>query len=158
VALDVVFRPQAEDEALEVRQWYESRRPGLGREFGQALDVLIARIAASPFAFPRVHNETRRAVLSRFPMPSISVSPKKRSSCWRFMAGNIHLAGDGAHSGAWFLNDTRSNTRCTRRRPVRSCAAAGERQSFGRQNRNGTTKVDARTEVGRPRRRQLVRL
>jgi hypothetical protein len=67
VALDVVFRPQAEDEALEVRQWYESRRPGLGREFGQAVDVLIARIATSPFAFPRVHNETRRAVLSRFP-------------------------------------------------------------------------------------------
>lgn len=63
----VVFRPQAEDEALEVRQWYESRRPGLGREFGQSLDVLIARIAATPHAFPRVHDETRRAVLSRFP-------------------------------------------------------------------------------------------
>jgi plasmid stabilization system protein ParE len=67
VALEVVFRPQAEDEALEVRQWYESRRPGLGREFGQALDVVIARMAASPLAFPRVHDETRRAVLSRFP-------------------------------------------------------------------------------------------
>ena len=67
MALEVVFRSQAEDEALEVRRWYESRRPGLGREFGQALDVLIARIAASPLAFPRVHNETRRAILSRFP-------------------------------------------------------------------------------------------
>jgi plasmid stabilization system protein ParE len=67
VAREVVFRPQAEDEALEVRRWYESRRPGLGREFGQALDVLIARIAASPLAFPRVHQETRRAILSRFP-------------------------------------------------------------------------------------------
>lgn len=67
MALEIVFRPQAEDEALAVRRWYESRRPGLGPEFGQALDVLIARIAASPLAFPRVHNETRRAVLSRFP-------------------------------------------------------------------------------------------
>ena len=67
MALEVVFRPQAEDEALEVRQWYETRRVGLGREFGEALDLLIARIAASPLAFPRVHNETRRAVLSRFP-------------------------------------------------------------------------------------------
>ena len=67
MALEVVFRLQAEDEVLEVRQWYESRRPGLGQEFGQALDVLIARLAASPLAFPRVHNETRRAVLSRFP-------------------------------------------------------------------------------------------
>ena len=67
MALEIVFRPQAEDEALSVLRWYESRRPGLGREFGQALDVLIARIAASPLAFPRVHNETRRAILSRFP-------------------------------------------------------------------------------------------
>jgi plasmid stabilization system protein ParE len=50
-----------------VRQWYESRRPGLGREFRQSLDVLIARIAATPHAFPRVHDETRREVLSRFP-------------------------------------------------------------------------------------------
>ena len=63
----VVLRPQAEDEALHVRQWYESRRPGLGKEFGQALDVLVTRIADGPLAFPRVYNETRRAVLSRFP-------------------------------------------------------------------------------------------
>ncbi len=63
----VVFRPQAEDEALDVRQWYEARRPGLGQEFGQALDALVTRIADNPLAFPSVHNETRRAVLSRFP-------------------------------------------------------------------------------------------
>ncbi len=31
---DVVFRPQAEDEALEVRRWYEARREGLGNKFG----------------------------------------------------------------------------------------------------------------------------
>jgi toxin ParE1/3/4 len=67
VALRVVFRPQAEDEALEVRQWYESRRSGLGQKFGQALNALIARIATSPSAFPRVHNEIRRAVLSLLP-------------------------------------------------------------------------------------------
>ena len=63
----VVFRPQAEDEVLEVRQWYESRRVGLGREFGEAADALVARMAANPQLFPHVHGETRRAVLSRFP-------------------------------------------------------------------------------------------
>jgi plasmid stabilization system protein ParE len=67
VALRVVFRPQAEDEAIQVRRWYETRRAGLGQEFGQAVDGLIARIATNPLAFPRAHNETRRAVLSRFP-------------------------------------------------------------------------------------------
>ena len=67
MALEVVFRPQAEDEALEVRRWYESRRHGLGREFGDELDRVVERIAAGPLLFPRVHGETRRAVLPRFP-------------------------------------------------------------------------------------------
>jgi len=64
VARTVVFRPQAEDEVLEVRQWYEANRAGLGQEFGQELDALVERIAERPLAFPRVHHETRRAVLS----------------------------------------------------------------------------------------------
>jgi plasmid stabilization system protein ParE len=42
-------------------------RAGLGQEFGQELDVLVARIAETPLAFPQVHHETRRAVLPRFP-------------------------------------------------------------------------------------------
>lgn len=67
MALDVVFRPQAEDEALEARRWYESRRLGLGREFGHELNGIVERIAVAPFHFPLIHGETRRAVLSRFP-------------------------------------------------------------------------------------------
>ena len=67
MALEIVFRPQAEDEALEVRQWYESKRFGLGREFGDELNRIVERIATGPLHFPRVHGETRRAVLSRFP-------------------------------------------------------------------------------------------
>jgi plasmid stabilization system protein ParE len=67
VGLEVVFRPQAEDEALEVRRWYESRRPGLGQEFSEELNASIQRMAAGPLVFPRAHGEIRRAVLSRFP-------------------------------------------------------------------------------------------
>ena len=63
----VVLRPEAEGEALSVRQWYEARRPGLGRAFGETLEQVILRVAANPFAFPKVHNDTRRAVLPRFP-------------------------------------------------------------------------------------------
>lgn len=64
---EVVFRPQAEDDALAVHAWYEARRAGLGREFGQAVEALTSRIVENPFSFQRVHVETRRAVLSRFP-------------------------------------------------------------------------------------------
>ena len=63
----VVFRPQAEAEALEVRRWYDARRTGLGSEFGVEVARLIERIAAGPLAFPRAHQETRRAVVRRFP-------------------------------------------------------------------------------------------
>lgn len=64
---EVVFRPQAEGDAVAVHAWYESRRAGLGREFGQAVETLVARIVGNPFLFQRVHGDTRRAVMSRFP-------------------------------------------------------------------------------------------
>ena len=63
----VVFRPQAEGEALEVRHWYESRSSGLGEQFSKSLEALVGRIAEAPFGFPTIHGETRRAVLRRFP-------------------------------------------------------------------------------------------
>lgn len=67
MALHVVFRPQAEDEAIEAVRWYEARHPGLGRDFGREVDGLLTRIVKNPLAFPRVHHDTRRAVLPRFP-------------------------------------------------------------------------------------------
>ena len=67
VARQVVFRPEAEDEVLEAREWYEARRSGLGKEFAQAVDETVSRIIEHPLAYQRAHKETRRAVLSRFP-------------------------------------------------------------------------------------------
>ena len=61
------FRPQAENEVLEVRQWYEERKLGLGAEFGDAVNDTVLRIVDNPLAFPTVRGETRRAVLRRFP-------------------------------------------------------------------------------------------
>jgi plasmid stabilization system protein ParE len=63
----VVFRPEAEDEVLETRRWYEERREELGAEFGRAVDAMVERIVTSPLAFPCAHGETRRGVLPRFP-------------------------------------------------------------------------------------------
>ncbi len=63
----VVFRPEAEDDVLEARYFYESRQSGLGREFSLALESLLTRIAENPFVFPTVYSETKRAVFSKFP-------------------------------------------------------------------------------------------
>jgi hypothetical protein len=66
VSRRVSFRPEAEAEALETRDWYEGRRPGLGAEFRAALDETVERLAANPAQFPVVQGETRRAILNRF--------------------------------------------------------------------------------------------
>ena len=63
----VTFRPEAEAEALETRDWYEGRRPGLGAEFRAALEQTIERIADRAVQFRIVRGETRRAILNRFP-------------------------------------------------------------------------------------------
>ena len=63
----VSFRPEAEAEALETRDWYEGRRPGLGAEFRAALEETIERMADNPMQFRFVRGETRRAILHRFP-------------------------------------------------------------------------------------------
>lgn len=63
----VDFRPEAQAETLEVQQWYEGRRTGLGAEFGEAVSEVVSRILQNPVAFPRVRGEIRRAVLRRFP-------------------------------------------------------------------------------------------
>ena len=98
MALQVVFRPQAEAEVSEACQWYETRRAGLGREFVRAVDSLVRRIATNPSTFPCVHNETRRLCYPAFPTLSISGSQKMRSQYWPFTAANIPLIGNAARN------------------------------------------------------------
>ena len=67
LTLEMVVRPEAEEELLEVRRWYDARREGLGDEFAAEVDALVVRIVANPLAFRRVRGETRLGVLNRFP-------------------------------------------------------------------------------------------
>ncbi|PYM57634.1 MAG: type II toxin-antitoxin system RelE/ParE family toxin [Candidatus Rokuibacteriota bacterium] len=63
----LVFRPQAESELLDARRWYEEQRPGLGRTFAATVDRALAGIVQNPLDYPRVHDETRRALVQQFP-------------------------------------------------------------------------------------------
>jgi toxin ParE1/3/4 len=67
VTARLVLRPQAEAELLDTRDWYEEQRPGLGGAFATEVDMVLARIVQGPLAYPRVHGETRRARVRRFP-------------------------------------------------------------------------------------------
>jgi plasmid stabilization system protein ParE len=47
--------------------WYERETEGLGYEFLRAVDACIASIERQRTSYPAVHQDTRRALLRRFP-------------------------------------------------------------------------------------------
>jgi plasmid stabilization system protein ParE len=63
----LVVRAAAEADVLDAALWYEQRSPGLGTEFLRAVDVTLAEITRMPERFPLVYQESRRALLRRFP-------------------------------------------------------------------------------------------
>jgi toxin ParE1/3/4 len=59
--------PPAELDISDATAWYEGRRAGLGEEFLEELDSALRRVIKSPFQFPKIKNNIRRALLRRFP-------------------------------------------------------------------------------------------
>jgi plasmid stabilization system protein ParE len=67
VSVRVIFRPEAETEAYEAFDWYESNRQGVGVEFRSALQLTIQRIAEHPTSYAPEHRQLRHALVRRFP-------------------------------------------------------------------------------------------
>ena len=65
--LPVTFLNEAEAELEEAQAWYEERSPGLGQAFVTSVQAAIERIRRSPWQFPVVDHEVRRALIRRFP-------------------------------------------------------------------------------------------
>jgi plasmid stabilization system protein ParE len=63
----VLFRPEARDDVLDARDWYERQSAGLGAEFVRALEAAVAIAQRNPEAFPSVLGDFRRVLLRRFP-------------------------------------------------------------------------------------------
>jgi toxin ParE1/3/4 len=59
--------PEAEAELGEAIAWYESRRRGLGLEFGRVARAAFAAIERTPELGPAVSGRIRQVVLRRFP-------------------------------------------------------------------------------------------
>ncbi len=65
--LPLIVKPRAEQEALEAARWYNQESPGVGAAFLEAVEQGLVAIQENPHRFPRIHRDTRRALLSRFP-------------------------------------------------------------------------------------------
>jgi len=67
VTYEVRLREEADRDLTEAALWYELHGIGLGYQFlGEVLRAL-ASIADSPFIYPAVWRDTRRALMNRFP-------------------------------------------------------------------------------------------
>ena len=63
----VILRPQAQADVGQAREWYETRRLGLGRDFLDGVQSVLAGLAERPLRHPVVYRNTRRALVRRFP-------------------------------------------------------------------------------------------
>ena len=53
------FRPEADAELTEARQWYSHQHKDLDLEFMQCIDVVLSRIVANPHVFPVIYKGLR---------------------------------------------------------------------------------------------------
>ena len=63
----VEYHPAVERELELIRNYYEDRSPGLGREFIDEFERQILRIAATPEKWMVLGRDVRRCLMKRFP-------------------------------------------------------------------------------------------
>lgn len=61
------FLPGAEHEMLETARFYESKKPGLGRDFLDEVERTITSAEKRPYLGARHSDNIRRRILRRFP-------------------------------------------------------------------------------------------
>lgn len=67
MSLPLRFHPLVQPELDQDFQWYEQRLAGLGREFLDEVDQVLAEIVANPARFGFAERDIREGVLQRFP-------------------------------------------------------------------------------------------
>jgi toxin ParE1/3/4 len=67
MSYEIVVRPEAAREIQEAFDWYEEKSDGLGLEFLRAAEACLAGVKRNPFAASEMYQESRRALLRKFP-------------------------------------------------------------------------------------------
>jgi toxin ParE1/3/4 len=67
MSLPLDFHPAVRDEIIDAYDWYEQRRPGLGRDFLDEVERVLAEITANPSRFGFADADIREGLLTRFP-------------------------------------------------------------------------------------------
>lgn len=67
MSFTVYVRLAAELDVAKAQLWYEEQQTGLAARFHRELSNALDRLAETPFIYPVVYRNIRRAVLHRFP-------------------------------------------------------------------------------------------
>ncbi|MDX2036988.1 MAG: type II toxin-antitoxin system RelE/ParE family toxin [Isosphaeraceae bacterium] len=65
--LPLIFRPEAVEDLLSARDWYDKQRAGLGDEFTAEASAALDGLSAAPGLFGVIWEDTRACRLRRFP-------------------------------------------------------------------------------------------
>jgi plasmid stabilization system protein ParE len=63
----LIVRPEAEEDLVEGRDWYEGQREGFGAEFLTAVEEVFNRIRETPELYATEYKSVRRTRMDRFP-------------------------------------------------------------------------------------------
>ena len=88
----LIVRPEAEAEIGDAYAWYESQQSGLGERFLEEMSRCISAIERQPLRFQKVHAESRRALLRRFPYAVFFVAAQDHVA----VIAAMHMARDPA--------------------------------------------------------------
>jgi plasmid stabilization system protein ParE len=66
-SVELIVRPEAEEDVREAYQYYEECSEGLGSDFLLSVDAVLSLIQRNPEIFQKVHKDVRRGLLQRFP-------------------------------------------------------------------------------------------
>lgn len=67
MSLPVVLRPEAEQDLISARDWYDRQRVGLGDTFSDQVSALFGRLADMPELFATRWQDIRACRVRRFP-------------------------------------------------------------------------------------------
>ena len=67
MVINLIVRPEAEQDLYEIFRWYEGQRTGLGHDFLLQIDAGFRLLARTPLAFPEIYRGIRRHLIKRFP-------------------------------------------------------------------------------------------
>jgi toxin ParE1/3/4 len=65
--LPLIITPEAEEDLVEAKAWYERKRAGLGEEFVLCVEAALDQIRRAPAGATEVAPWVRRVVVRRFP-------------------------------------------------------------------------------------------